>query len=510
MIQAVNVIMDAVSSDHIQALDSTDSEALSAQTMIERHKTTILASGWPNNTERLTLSADASGEVTIPSANYLQVLLPSPYQRRNGKVYDPINNTLNIGKSVTLWVAMNLPFEELDEQMRIWIARSAAVEFASRAGSPGDRIAFLQTERDAAALDALNATYPAFYAEREKSRVLEAGHKFNTDQIVIVADSNGYYVLPESSYIGFRLPDPYVIRRDSSDQLLKVFNPMTDSFTMMATRAPFDTDTSIVVIAMRDIRLHELETPVRVYIERRAAAVYAQDVLRNEAAVQMTTVRLQEAEKEFVAWAGHLYTGIITSDPGESAAVDEVLEAIGYFAKTTDDSSASTDEVRKRILQEVRRISRDILAQGHPFNTKNIKLDPDNDGRVAVPVPGPGEYGYATLFLPNFIIENGAYFYDRKNRTDIISRTLYINAAEWKKIADWPTLFKDLLVAEVAVKVYKEGTVDLQILERDRSRQTQRALSLQPPSSLRNTTYSVMQRLRYPGGYIPIGPEFEG
>lgn len=135
---AVNLVLRSVRESPISTLEPEDGNPSVeiAITTLGDVATEVQSQGWNFNTEaEMELSPSTDGTIALP-ANLVTVDTSGCSRsldlvERGGKLYDRDKHTYNIGTKVTLDMTLLLPFEELPQQARWYIAVKAARHFAS-------------------------------------------------------------------------------------------------------------------------------------------------------------------------------------------------------------------------------------------------------------------------------------------------------------------------------------------------------------------------------------------
>lgn len=138
-LEAVNLMLDVIGESPISSLqDSAVVDAVKAKAVLSEISRTVQSTGWLFNTEEdYTLVPTVfEKEIRVP-ANCLQVK-PTGYDadadvaQRGVRLYDRKNHTYMFEKSLTVEMIILLPFEELPETARYYIAIRAARTFQAR------------------------------------------------------------------------------------------------------------------------------------------------------------------------------------------------------------------------------------------------------------------------------------------------------------------------------------------------------------------------------------------
>jgi hypothetical protein len=152
-LEAVNRLLSTISHAPVNSLDGIQGQAdagvaLSTLTEISRE---IQSHGYNFNIEHnFPLAPDLDGFINLP-ADCLEVKTVGDsgslgLVRRGSKLYDPINHTFVISKTVYVDLVRFLPFEDLPESARLYIMVKAARTFANKV--LGDEAIEHFTEKD--------------------------------------------------------------------------------------------------------------------------------------------------------------------------------------------------------------------------------------------------------------------------------------------------------------------------------------------------------------------------
>lgn len=131
-LDVLNHMLNVIGEDPVTTEDSDHPSALSAMVELNRVTKELQTRGWWFNTEYgLNLSPNENGQIIIPSTTlYIDPTdSSSKLVRRGGKLYDPINHTFNIGKSVPVDVVLLLPVEDLPEVAAMYLMHACAYDF---------------------------------------------------------------------------------------------------------------------------------------------------------------------------------------------------------------------------------------------------------------------------------------------------------------------------------------------------------------------------------------------
>ncbi len=179
-LEAVNEILAAIGETPVGTLSGAlPIDASMALSRLRTRSRGLQAQGWSFNTdEDYTLSPDTSGKVPIPG-NALRVDASDSYDfvARGSFLYDRVNHTTNIGKTVKVEIVRMLPWSDLPEYVRQYLFVGTARTFQDR--MLGDESLHSYTEADeraawAAYLDSesLNADLNVLRHSPTVSRIL--------------------------------------------------------------------------------------------------------------------------------------------------------------------------------------------------------------------------------------------------------------------------------------------------------------------------------------------------
>jgi hypothetical protein len=141
-IQAVNSMLSTIGEAPVNSLDSGLVDAETAETVLNEVSRDVQSLGWNFNSEPdYTVAADTNGHVILPNEFIRSDLASSEtkyrsskneYVQRGNKMYDKVNHTYAIGKSLKLDVVVLLDFELLPEVARRFITVKASRLFQER------------------------------------------------------------------------------------------------------------------------------------------------------------------------------------------------------------------------------------------------------------------------------------------------------------------------------------------------------------------------------------------
>lgn len=138
-LQAVNILLRAIGQAPVNTLidgqQNVDTE--SAYQTLQETSREVQSVGWHWNTEEdRTLDPDTNGIIALP-ANVLKVdTTGQDYDldlvQRGLRLYDRMTGSFSVGRAVTVDLVLLLPFEDLPQEARFYIAVKAARSFATR------------------------------------------------------------------------------------------------------------------------------------------------------------------------------------------------------------------------------------------------------------------------------------------------------------------------------------------------------------------------------------------
>jgi hypothetical protein len=138
-LSAVNSMLSTIGEAPVNSLSSGLVDAETAETVLNEVSRDVQSLGWNFNSEpNYTVAADTKGNVVLPrqimradsTAKYRSS--KNEYVQRGNKMYDKVNHTYKISKSLTLDVVVLLAFNELPEVARRFITIKASRLFQER------------------------------------------------------------------------------------------------------------------------------------------------------------------------------------------------------------------------------------------------------------------------------------------------------------------------------------------------------------------------------------------
>lgn len=139
LLEAVNELLQAVRISGVMSLNAADlkQDAADAKQALDNASREIQKLGWDFNTEEdYTLNPDpTTGAIALPS-NRLKVTkmrctsgTTKRLVQRGDKLYDKTNHTYAISESVKVSIVLCLPYEELNEDFKLYVTAMAAQKF---------------------------------------------------------------------------------------------------------------------------------------------------------------------------------------------------------------------------------------------------------------------------------------------------------------------------------------------------------------------------------------------
>jgi hypothetical protein len=151
-LEAVNIMLSSIGEAPVNSLTSGLVDAEMAETILNAVSRDVQSQGWHFNTEiNFTIAPElTTGAIRLP-ANVLRVDTTGENANmdlvnRGGKLYDRVNHTFNIGKSIKLEMVIMLDFEDMPEAARRYCTLKAARMFQDRVVGSTDLHGF--QERD--------------------------------------------------------------------------------------------------------------------------------------------------------------------------------------------------------------------------------------------------------------------------------------------------------------------------------------------------------------------------
>lgn len=131
-LEILNHLLAVVGETPVSNPDSNHPTAISARVFIDKVDKQVQRRGWWfNEDKKLPLVANSIGEVVIPSNT--EKVKPSSirdrFVRRGTRLYDPINHTFTLNRTVEVDIILRLDLEDLPETAAAAISAQAAYEF---------------------------------------------------------------------------------------------------------------------------------------------------------------------------------------------------------------------------------------------------------------------------------------------------------------------------------------------------------------------------------------------
>lgn len=133
-LEAVNLMLDAIGESAVNSLSTGTPDAEKAERRLDRVVIDAQLDGWETNTDIRWITPNVNGEFVVPGSalacDTVEHSQHIPVKYRDGKLYDPTNNTF-------IWTLPKLrveiiyakQFEELSYPLRRYIAAKAARVF---------------------------------------------------------------------------------------------------------------------------------------------------------------------------------------------------------------------------------------------------------------------------------------------------------------------------------------------------------------------------------------------
>lgn len=130
-LEIINAMLGVNGESPVSDADSNDPAAIQASNALTRIDRKVQSRGWYFNKEDILLSPNLAGEVVLPQNTLTAdpVDSNSQYVKRGTKLYDRVNNTRVIGKTVNCTVILQLDIDELPETAAAYIMDKAVKEY---------------------------------------------------------------------------------------------------------------------------------------------------------------------------------------------------------------------------------------------------------------------------------------------------------------------------------------------------------------------------------------------
>jgi hypothetical protein len=132
-LDAINIMLSCIGEAPVASIDTSISEVEMAQQKLNQVLLEVLSRGRQFNREvEYELLPNENGEILVP-ANVLWLDVSkyeeNNYVQRGNRLYDRVNHTYKISKSVAADMHIVLPFEELPLAARLYVTMRAARQF---------------------------------------------------------------------------------------------------------------------------------------------------------------------------------------------------------------------------------------------------------------------------------------------------------------------------------------------------------------------------------------------
>lgn len=130
-LEAMNLLLRAIGSSPVNSLNSTHPDAANARNTLKRITKDAQKRGWWFNIDYNTMYYPNSiGEIIVESQVLSLVDTNGAYLKRGTKLYDKFNNSFKFNGPVNIHRTIrNVPWDELPESMKTFIAYRAAADF---------------------------------------------------------------------------------------------------------------------------------------------------------------------------------------------------------------------------------------------------------------------------------------------------------------------------------------------------------------------------------------------
>jgi hypothetical protein len=178
-LDAINIMLSCIGEAPVASVDTSISEVEMAKQKLDQVLLEVTARGKQFNREiEYTLTPDENGEITLPAGTlWVDVTKyeDNNYVQRGTKLYDRLNHTYTINKSVKADLHLALDFIDLPFAARLYIALRAARQFQADVQGSETVYRFSAKSED----DAEKA-FEALDAEAEDANVLNSNyHAYN-------------------------------------------------------------------------------------------------------------------------------------------------------------------------------------------------------------------------------------------------------------------------------------------------------------------------------------------
>lgn len=137
-LEAINMMLQSIAETPVNSLEITGNAQIGiAKSILSEVNREVQTKGWWFNEEsEYPLAADTDGHVHVPT-NAVRLLVSNPRHdrelvQRGDRLYDTVNHTYKISETVKVDVVFLLPFKDLPQTAKDYIAIRAARRFQSR------------------------------------------------------------------------------------------------------------------------------------------------------------------------------------------------------------------------------------------------------------------------------------------------------------------------------------------------------------------------------------------
>ena len=133
-LDALNITLDAIGVYPVTQWDSPHPDAVRARQQVARYSTEIQSRGWWCNRDfDVVLTPEhLTNKILLPTGTlFVDNVDPRlPYVKRGKYLYDPKLHSFEFTGQVTVNLITELDFDDLPNSLQLYVARSAAIEFA--------------------------------------------------------------------------------------------------------------------------------------------------------------------------------------------------------------------------------------------------------------------------------------------------------------------------------------------------------------------------------------------
>ena len=135
-LEGINICLSSMGEPAINALDDAGVDAQMAADLIDETSRGVQLKGWHWNRETHKLQPDQQGNLNLPmntaKVDSTSVDIAVDVVQRGLRLFDRVNNTYTFTKPVTLELYVILPYDELPQSAKNFIAYEAACRFQRR------------------------------------------------------------------------------------------------------------------------------------------------------------------------------------------------------------------------------------------------------------------------------------------------------------------------------------------------------------------------------------------